>query len=158
MDAVPATLVYCVDSCETGGRVLLLQRKKPPFVGQWVAPGGKLDPGEAPFQCAQRELLEETGLTAHHTQLRAIITETSPRPDFAWMIFAYRVDAFDGEPSGDEREGVLRWWPVDDLDAIDMPEADRIIMPIVLDHTGPPVELWFRYDQELRLVEQRRSG
>lgn len=29
-------------------------------------PAGKLDPGEAPLRCAQRELLEETGYTARN--------------------------------------------------------------------------------------------
>ena len=30
----------------------------------WEIPAGKLDPGEAPFDCAVRELAEETGVTA----------------------------------------------------------------------------------------------
>jgi ADP-ribose pyrophosphatase len=30
----------------------------------WEIPAGKLDPGEAPFDCAVRELTEETGVTA----------------------------------------------------------------------------------------------
>jgi 8-oxo-dGTP pyrophosphatase MutT (NUDIX family) len=28
----------------------------------WLPPGGKMDPGETPNQCAVRELREETGL------------------------------------------------------------------------------------------------
>src|ERR1700687_1919321 len=30
----------------------------------WEVPAGKLDPGEAPFDCAVRELAEETGVAA----------------------------------------------------------------------------------------------
>ncbi|MET8622636.1 NUDIX hydrolase [Kitasatospora sp. NPDC004669] len=41
------------------GKVLLL---KPGYRDQWQFPGGGMDPGEAPAECAARELREETGL------------------------------------------------------------------------------------------------
>ena len=47
------------------GRVVLERQYRYP-VGQVIVefPAGKLDPGEAPLHCGQRELLEETGFTA----------------------------------------------------------------------------------------------
>lgn len=47
---------------------LVLERQYRYPVGQVMIefPAGKLDPGEAPFLCAQRELMEETGYTARH--------------------------------------------------------------------------------------------
>ena len=44
------------------GRVLLIQRGKPPGEGLWTVPGGKLEPGEALRTAVEREVLEETGL------------------------------------------------------------------------------------------------
>jgi 8-oxo-dGTP diphosphatase len=141
------TLVYCLRD----GQVLLLQRAKPPCPGLWVAPGGKVDPGESPVEGAIRELREETGLQARRTVLRGVITETSPRLDWQWLIFAYVVLDFDGVVAGDHREGRLRWWPVDDRRQIQMPEADQLFFDPVVLGTGEPYERTFHYDAELRL-------
>ena len=46
------------------GKVLLVQRGAPPGQGLWSLPGGKLEPGETELAAAQRELREETGLSA----------------------------------------------------------------------------------------------
>ena len=50
----------------TGGTRLVLERQYRYPVGQTLIefPAGKLDPGEAAWACAQRELREETGYTA----------------------------------------------------------------------------------------------
>jgi 8-oxo-dGTP diphosphatase len=50
-------------------RFLLIHHQK---LGKWLAPGGHLEPGEEPHLGALRELWEETGLTGHLLDLRAI--------------------------------------------------------------------------------------
>ena len=40
------------------------QWRSPMDAAFWEIPAGKIDPGEAPFETARRELLEETGMTA----------------------------------------------------------------------------------------------
>jgi 8-oxo-dGTP pyrophosphatase MutT (NUDIX family) len=42
------------------GKVLLVKHKK---LGIWMAPGGHIDEGELPYLAAQREFLEETGIS-----------------------------------------------------------------------------------------------
>ena len=44
------------------GEVLLTKRNIPPFLGEWVMPGGKIDLGEQIVRAIQREVLEEVGL------------------------------------------------------------------------------------------------
>ena len=50
-----ANIVDCVEA-------LLIRRSKPPNAGVWSFPGGSLNLGETLVACAERELLEETGL------------------------------------------------------------------------------------------------
>jgi 8-oxo-dGTP pyrophosphatase MutT (NUDIX family) len=144
-----ATLVYATRN----GKVLLLCRKKAPLIGYWVAPGGKVDPGESPHEGAVRELYEETGLVAPQAHLRAIVTETSNRPDWQWLIFVYRVPRPRGELFSDEREGTLQWFDIDEaLAHARVPEADKIFMPMVLGDSPEVVEYRFNYDDELQLM------
>ncbi len=46
------------------GALLLVRHQKPDRAPYWVLPGGRLEPEESIPQCAAREVLEETGLSA----------------------------------------------------------------------------------------------
>ena len=46
------------------GRVLLARRDTPPGAGRFSLPGGLVEPGETLAEAAQRELVEETGVSA----------------------------------------------------------------------------------------------
>jgi len=45
-----------------GTDILLLRRKNTHGDGTWSTPGGHLEPGETPEECATRETMEETGI------------------------------------------------------------------------------------------------
>ncbi|MBA3036414.1 MAG: NUDIX hydrolase [Desulfobacterium sp.] len=46
----------------------------------WEIPAGVLDPGEAPLECAKRELIEETGYSANEMEK---LTEIVPVPGYS---------------------------------------------------------------------------
>lgn len=59
-------------------RVLVQERLKHPYYGFWGYPGGKIQWGETITQAAERELLEETGLSAtleHKGVYHELVTE-----------------------------------------------------------------------------------
>jgi 8-oxo-dGTP diphosphatase len=47
-----------------GGALLLVRHQKPGRDPYWVLPGGRLEPDETIPECAEREVREETGLSA----------------------------------------------------------------------------------------------
>ena len=65
---------------ERGGQYLMLHRVKKEHdenEGKWIGIGGKFEQGESPEECMQREMLEETGLTAVSWRYRGIVTFVS---------------------------------------------------------------------------------
>lgn len=147
MQPVLATLIYCIKE----GHVLLLKRKKAPSVGMWVAPGGKVQNGKSPFECAVRELREETGLCAEEVYFRGLVTEVSPQADWQWMLFLFVATSFSGEVVSDEREGVLRWWALSEEQVRHMPEVGQVFFPQMCDLSRAPYHARFVYDETLHL-------
>jgi ADP-ribose pyrophosphatase YjhB (NUDIX family) len=135
------TLVY--------GEVLLMRRVKDPYAGFWTAPGGNLEPGESPRECAARELREETGFEALDLRLRGIVAETAPQEGWRWLMFVYVVRAFTGTLTPDEREGEFTWWPLDAWERIPMPEPDRWFFEPTVLGSGEPFEATIRLDADL---------
>ena len=149
MPPILGTLIYAFRD----NSLLLMERNKPPNFGLWVGPGGKVEASESPYECALRELREETGLIAPALRFRGLITEVSPRPDWHWLLFIYLAPQVEGELIGDEREGKFRWWPLHQVLNASMPEADRAFLPLVLDESRPLVQGRYVYDNDLKLIK-----
>lgn len=149
MGYILGTLVYA----RRGAEVLVMHRRKEPNLGLWIAPGGKVELGESPYETARREMQEETGLTVNSLQLRGLCTEVSPFPEWLWMLFIFETWDFSGELQAELREGDLAWLPIATyLYERPIPQADKIFAPAIL-HGTEFFQAKFVYDQELQLHE-----
>lgn len=66
-------------------QVLLIQRKRWPYVGQWALPGGFSNDSETIHDCAKRELEEETGVSDVHIEYFNVYSAPGRDPR-GWMI------------------------------------------------------------------------
>lgn len=92
-------------------------------VDMWVLPGGGVDDGESFSDAAQRELVEEAGITADYGGL-AMATKVKIRSDGhqTWGVMPiFRARADDGStPVADDPDGEVsaaRWFAIDDVPA-----------------------------------------
>ena len=104
------------------GRWLVNQRRAGTHMaGLWEFPGGKSQPGEAPFAALRRELDEELGIDVQDAE--AWFELTHDYPDTHVQLDIWRVRRFTGEVTA--REGqVLRWVTIDEFAALPLLPAD----------------------------------
>jgi 8-oxo-dGTP diphosphatase len=139
--------------CLNNDRVLLMKRNKEPNLGQWVAPGGKIEADESPYESAARELLEETNLRAHTMHLRGIVSVVMPALTEPCMQFLYAVTRFSGELRADEKEGSLRWWSVEEIQQLSMPQSNSVYLPRILDLSTPFYQAKYVFDADWTLTD-----
>lgn len=96
IDSTEATLVLM----RRGPYVLLGTKKKARMgTGKLNAPGGRLEPGEAPLRCAVREVEEEVGITLDPDQLQLIaVLMGYAAGELDQKVYVYFVRDFHGEP------------------------------------------------------------
>ena len=127
-------LVYLENNDE---HILMIHREKEDeHHGLWLAPGGKIEPNEAPYETAVRETLEETGLTIKDPELKAILSfpdeGDSPFGD-EWLVFAFYTNSYSGKLTTDCPEGRLKWIPKNKLNELATWGGDRLFTPRILE-------------------------
>jgi len=107
-------------------QVLISQRAADVHLGgKWEFPGGKLEPGETPFQALQREIEEELGVTIQRAA--PILTLPFRYPEKDVILHVFRVIEMTGQPGAKERQP-LRYAAIESLSAEHFPPANRSII------------------------------
>ena len=115
------------------GRVLLIQRGKPPAQGQWTLPGGAIEVGESPEEALIREIQEECQLEIRPLRVAEIVNrvvrDDAGKVLYHYLIIDYLVTCRDSRPwrelaiapTSDAADA--RWVRLDELEQYDLTEG-----------------------------------
>ena len=98
--------IGCAGVVIRDGKALLVQRGWQPFAGSWQIPGGYVEHDEAILEGVEREVMEESGITAKAKDVIAFrhsIGGSAGGPSTN-MYVVFRLDYLDGEPKWDNDE------------------------------------------------------
>ena len=124
MKPVPAVGVVCL----RGDEVLLIRRGRPPRLGEWSLPGGRIEPGERAVDAALRELREETGVEAEIVGMVDVVDGLFPEAGVHYVLIDYAARWISGEPVAGDDAADARFVSIEEaLRMVAWDETRRII-------------------------------
>lgn len=135
-------------------KILLLQK---PRRGWWVAPGGKMEPGESVRDSCIREFREETGIYLRNPNIKGIFTfimKDGDRVLSEWMMFTFYTTEADGLNLDQSDEGKITWHSIEDIKNLPMAEGDYHILDYMV-HGKGIIYGTFTYTPDFQLISYR---
>ncbi len=141
-----ATLMFVVRD----GQVLLIHKLRGHGAGKINAPGGMVETGETPRQCALREIEEEVGVCAIDAAPLALL-RFQDCDGSSMLGYAFKAAGCIGQPH-ETAEAVPFWCRLDRIPYDQMWDDDIVWLPYLIDDV--PIVGEFLMQQD-RLVEHR---
>jgi 8-oxo-dGTP diphosphatase len=135
-------------------QILMLKK---PRRGWWVAPGGKMEPGESVRDSCIREFREETGIYLKNPQLKGIFTFIIIEDNqivSEWMMFTFLATDSDGMRFENSDEGMLEWKKIDEVKGLPMAAGDYHIIDYMI-HGKGIIYGTFTYTKDFQLMSYR---
>ena len=112
--------------------VLLVKRGNPPAQGEWAIPGGNVKLGETLQQAAEREILEETGVTIQAGEMihsfESIHRDASGNIVFHYVILDFASDYISGEPLPRDDAVEARWISPEEANSLHINSSTRTLL------------------------------
>lgn len=122
-----ATLIYVIEH----DRVLLIEKLQGHGAGKVNAPGGHIEVGETPEECALRELFEEVGLVALQADQRGELKFHDTAKDFDMLGYVFLTSTYSGHLTASNEANPF-WIEIKDIPYERMWEDDVIWLPRML--------------------------
>ena len=121
---------------ERDGKVLVA-RRKPGLVagGLWEFPGGKLEEGEEPRKCLERELEEELGVRAMAGELMCSVPFEGPIMSFELIVFRTKLMSEDFRLTDHDK---ILWLEPAEMDESVFSKPDRPVVRLLVNRQCPP--------------------
>jgi 8-oxo-dGTP diphosphatase len=117
---------------DAAGRVLLVERGKPPLVGFWSLPGGLVETGERLEDAIVREVFEETGLHVQAGAIATIFERVMPHPDgrceYHYVLIDFYCTILDGALRAGDDSSQAAWFDISTLANLPMTEGTREVI------------------------------
>ena len=97
---------------------------------KWIGVGGKFEYGETPYECAIREIAEETGLVPNKLDYRGIVTFVSDEYGTEYMHL-FTCSDFEGEIKCDCDEGELVFVDKEEIQNLPLWEGDKVFFSLL---------------------------
>ena len=109
-----AEMVTCVMIQNPETKEVLVQDRKRKYPG-WSFPGGHVERGESIYDCAVREVKEETGLDIGKLEYCGVVHWVNRESDVRYLCFMYKTTEYYGEITDKTDEGEHFWVGIDEL-------------------------------------------
>jgi len=123
----PATLLFI----QKDRRLLLIRKKRGLGAGKINGPGGRMEPGETPRQCAIREVEEELLVTPRDPAYGGVLRFQFV-DGYSLHVHIFTATEFEGTPTETD-EAVPLWTSIDALPYDEMWADDRLWLPLLLE-------------------------
>jgi ADP-ribose pyrophosphatase len=117
------------------GKILLVKRFKAPHKDLWAIPGGSVELGETLQEAAEREILEETGLTIKAKEpvytFDLIERESNGNIRFHYVIVDLSSDYIRGKLCAADDAMEAHWFTPEELEHLAMSDSTRNLLQTI---------------------------
>lgn len=149
------TTLCTVCYLEKDNEILMLYRNKKENdinKGKWIGVGGHFEDFESPYECAVREIKEETGFSVNKLIPRGVITFNIDGSDEVQYLYVFSTDDFTGEQI-ECNEGHLEWIKREEILNLNIWESDKLFMNKIINKDYSFFMIKASYDENNNLIK-----
>lgn len=114
------------------GRILLVKRANSPGKGFWAIPGGLVELGETVREAAEREILEETGITIRAKEAFYVFDfidrDHEGEIQYHYVIIDFLADYLGGDPRAADDVSDAGWLAPEEAAALNLSPTTRKLL------------------------------